>query len=171
MIVYINKPRYHWLSPYTIIEKAMFWREIDYDEPVVQRWHNRLMPFCTGLQKVADALQPKIDYVKLHKYDTWSMDNTLACIIYPMLLQLKATKHGAPMVEDIDVPPELHKVLPASPYDVDDNHFKRWDWVLDEMIFAFEHINKDIDTLDEELEARMQNGFRLFGKYYRALWD
>ena len=31
----MNKPKDNWLSPYTIIEKAMFWRKIDYDEPIV----------------------------------------------------------------------------------------------------------------------------------------
>jgi hypothetical protein len=59
-----------------------------------------------------------------------------------MLKQLKGTKHGAPFVDDEDVPEEL-KSTSAPPkqneYDTDDNHFKRWDYVLDEMIFAFEH--------------------------------
>ena len=31
----------------------------------------------------------------IHKYDTWSMDHTLAHIVLPMLVQLKRTKHGA----------------------------------------------------------------------------
>jgi hypothetical protein len=69
------------------------------------------------------------------------MDHTLADIILPMLKQLKETKHGAPFVDDEDVPEEL-KSTSAPPkeneYDTDENHFKRWDWVLDEMIFAFE---------------------------------
>jgi hypothetical protein len=64
----------------------------------------------------------------------------------------------------------------------------KWDWVLDEMIFAFEHIcgdNEDWDSglwkidVDEWPRPRLrittgdriQNGLRLFGKYYRGLWD
>ena len=45
--------------------------------------------------------------VRIDKYDTWSMDHTLAPIILPMLKQLKETKHGSPWTNDEDVPEEL----------------------------------------------------------------
>lgn len=86
--------------------------------------------------------------VKIHidRWDTWNMDYTLALIVLPMLRQLKETKHGGPYVDDADVPDEL-KSTAAPPkeneWDIDANHFKRWDWILDEMIFAFEHIVDD----------------------------
>jgi hypothetical protein len=84
--------------------------------------------------------------IKIDPWDTWSMDHTLALIIVPMLKQLQATKHGAPYVDDEDVPDDL-KSTAAPPkeneWDTDENHFKRWDWVLDEMIWAFEHIVND----------------------------
>ena len=81
--------------------------------------------------------------VKVHidRWDTWSMDHTLGYIVLPMLKQLNEKKHGAPFVDDKDVPAELRSTA-APPkendYDTDENHFKRWDWVLDEMTFAFE---------------------------------
>ncbi|NBP02680.1 MAG: hypothetical protein EBU90_21685 [Proteobacteria bacterium] len=219
MRVYLSNYRDHWLSPYTILEKVFFWREIDYDEPIIDRLSNILNPFCIAWQKFLDFVHPRINYVKIDRWDTWSMDSTLAHIILPMLKQLRDTKHGAPLVEDEDVPDEL-KSTSAPPkeneYDVDDNHFKRWDWVLDEMIFAFEHLVDDswqdayssgefdiihipVDADGNEVpkaeaklfkmghgpnhtykcdyegiakvEMRMQNGFRLFGRYYRNLWD
>jgi len=138
--------------------------------------------------------------VRIDKWDTWSMDHTLAHIVLPMLVQLKATKHGAPWVDDEDVPEELRSTS-APPkeneYDTDDFHFKRWDWVLDEMIWAFEQKCRDyweddyygdyvedqkngsmagsFEWVDHEgqkaHQARMSNGFRLFGKYYENLWD
>lgn len=137
--------------------------------------------------------------IRIDKFDTWSMDHTLALIIVPMLKQLKATKHGAPYVADEDVPEHLRSTA-APPlengWDVDDNHFKRWDWVLDEMIWAMEQIVKDdesefydhsevdntsIDSwvksmkIDREgLQAyheRIQNGCRLFGVHFQNLWD
>jgi hypothetical protein len=54
-------------------------------------------------------LDRRTQKVKVHidKWDTWSMDSTLAPIILPMLVQLKATKHGAPNVDNADVPKEL----------------------------------------------------------------
>jgi len=202
MKIYINKYRNHWLSPYTILEKVFFWKkEIDYDDPFIVKWSDRLAPFCVGLQKFLDFVHPKINYVKIDYWDTWSMDHTLAHIIVPMLKQLKQEKHGAPLVDDEDVPEELRSTAaPAkeNDWDVDENHFKRWDWVLDEMIWAFKQaLNYDDDAhffdwsevdrgvklneqfskvkIDREgLDAhqdRKANGYRLFGKYYQSLWD
>ena len=91
-------------------------------------------------------------------------------------------------------------------WDTDDNHFKRWDYVLDEMIWAFEKlvddnwehefysgthetltvkredglyemINGENHTFKVDHEGinkvndRINNGTKLFGKYYRGLWD
>ena len=201
MKVYINKYRYHWLSPYTILEKVFFWKKIDYDDPFINKWSDRLTPCCEWLQKFLDKIHPKINYVKIDYWDTWSMDHTLAYIIVPMLKQLKEDKHGAPMVDDEDVPEHLRSTN-AKPkendYDIDEFHFQRWDWVMNEMIWAFEQ--KLIDNDDEKffnwadvdrtkplsdqisqveidregLDAhhdRKTNGYRLFGKYYQGLWD
>jgi hypothetical protein len=138
--------------------------------------------------------------VRIDRWDTWSMDHTLAPIILPMLVQLKATKHGAPLVDDKDVPKELKSTnapLKENEWDIDDWHFKRWDWVMDEMIWAFEQKNRDhweddyygpyIESEDkrelfgrfewtddegrQKHQERMSNGFRLFGKYFENLWD
>jgi hypothetical protein len=78
------------------------------------------------------------------------MDGTLGQIVLPMLKQLKKDKHGAPFVDDIDVPEELRSTSAPpkeSEYDTDANHFARWDWVMNEMIFAFEC--KSDDTWQE----------------------
>ena len=219
MKVYISKYRNHWLSPYTILEKVFFWREIDYDEPKIEKLSNILLPFCDALQKFLDFIHPRIEYVKLDRWDTWSMDYTLAQIILPMLKQLNKTRHGAPFVDDEDVPEELRSTS-APPkeneWDTDDNHFKRFDWVMNEMIWAFEQLVDDdndaqfhsgvhdiiwkpVDKDGNEVaksdaahfqmekgpndthifdsegytkhQERINNGLRLFGKYYRGLWD
>ena len=200
MKVYISKYRYHWISPYKILEAVFFWREIEYDEPIIDKWSDRLEPISKGIERFLDFVHPKIDYVKIDKWDTWSMDHTLAYMIVPMLKQLKETKHGAPNVDDEDVPVELRSTSapPKEEYDVDGNHFKRWDWVLDEMIWAFEQkldddneskffdhsevdnkagINEQIGKIKIDREgldahqARKTNGYRLFGRYYENLWD
>ena len=202
MKVYLSKYRYHWISPYTVLEKVFFWREIDYDEPIIDKWSDRLAPICQGIQKVLDFIHPKINYVKIDRWDTWSMDYTLSFIIVPMLKQLKETKHGSPNVDDEDVPEELKSTsAPAkeNDWDTDENHFKRWDWVLNEMIWAFEqnlsydseekffdHAEWDENEKDfgknlhkikidqvglKAHQDRKANGFRLFGKYYQGLWD
>jgi hypothetical protein len=65
-----------------------------------------------------------------------------------MLKQLHETKHGAPNVDDDDVPLSLKSTSApekANEWDTDDNHFRRWDYVLDEMIWAFEQKVRDDD--------------------------
>jgi hypothetical protein len=162
--VYINCYKDHWISPYTILDYMFFWTEwskcsrnkgvqaaiddmngtkkyVEHPE-WVEKWSDRLVPISRAIQWMWDKVDRKIDYVKIDRWDTWSMDHTLSYIILPMLKQLRDTKHGAPHVDDEDVPEEL-KSTTAPPkeneWDTDDNHFKRWDYVLDEMIFAFEH--------------------------------
>ena len=125
--------------------------------------------------------------IRIDKYDTWSMDHTLAPIILPMLVQLKATKHGAPNVDMKDVPKELRATkAQISKYskngDTDPKFFERWDYVLDEMIWAFEQKCRDDWMKDYDYnkwdsegskahQERISNGFRLFGRYYESLWD
>ena len=93
--------------------------------------------------------------VRIDPWDTWSMDHTLAYIVLPMLKQLKATKHGAPYIDPKECPPELKPKKQTKKQkdngETDSTHFERWDWVLDEMIFAFE--NKLDDSWEEQFES------------------
>ena len=140
--------------------------------------------------------------IKIDPWDTWSMDHTLAPIILPMLVQLKATKNGAPYVYPEDVPSNLRptkKELTAYTKngETDSKFFDRWDYVLNEIIWAFEQKCRDdwqddyygpyvedqkngsmvgsFEWTDDEgrqaHQERMTNGFKLFGKYYESLWD
>lgn len=245
MKIYISGYRDHWISPYTMLDYVFFWTDwskcsrwtveqsleesaritrgeksqyVEHPE-WVERWSDRLTPISRGIMWILDRVHPPIKYVKIDRYDTWSMDHTLADIVLPMLKQLKKDKHGAPFVDDEDVPEHLRSTA-APPreneYDTDAHHFARWDWVMDEMIFAFEckvddsweeafrsgehdllwipvdrdgnevpkgehtyyqmtHGPKDTYQCDYEgmkvVQARITNGFRLFGKYYEGLWD
>ena len=105
-------------------------------------WEDRPHTWLYKFLSWIDSKKKRTIKVHIDRWDTWSMDHTLALIVLPMLKQLKKTKHGAPYVDLKDVPKELHgKKLTKKQKDngeVDDKHFERWDWVLDEMIFAFE---------------------------------
>jgi hypothetical protein len=102
-----------------------------------------------------------------------------------MLELLKENKHGAPCVDYEDVPEELKPTQEEiNQYNIDgttdDKFFKRWDYVLDEMIFSFKFA-RDEDVMDywdkddrskmEDIQRRVDNGLRLFAKYYFGLWD
>jgi hypothetical protein len=132
--------------------------------------------------------------IEIHNYDTWSMDETLSHIILPMLKKLKEEKHGSPYVELDDVPEHL-RPTEVPEYGADNKHHERWEWVMDEMIWAFEqnltnwedqyygewvedeskilggtHVGTDYDGMKAHGD-RMANGFRLFGTYFQGLWD
>lgn len=74
--------------------------------------------------------------VKIHNFDVFSLDETLALIILPALKKYKKIRHGAPVVDNCDVPEELWSEN-EDLTDIDDNWFKRWDYVLDCMIWSF----------------------------------
>jgi hypothetical protein len=201
MKVYINKYKSHWISPYTIVEYMFFWtawskcaraNSVVPDNEWVHApvWSDKLAsiiePVSHIIKFVWEKLDRKIDYVKIDRWDTWSMDSTLTKIILPMLKQLKASKGGSPNVDDQDVPEYLRSYM-AQPkeheWDTDDLWHMRWQWVMDEMIFAFEKLNEDDweqefykdKEWDKEgwtkVDNRIQSGLTLFGKYFRALWD
>ena len=205
-------PYKNWTGPYQIADMIFFWQDKYSDTCLwAERAHklgnwlahdkhgndSYLMKLCNWIQSKRTR---KIN-VRIDNYDTWGMDSTLGLIVLPMLKQLHATNHGAPLVDDNDVPEEL-KSTSAPPkeseYDTDGNHFKRWNWVMGEMIWAFEQkVNDDAesqfydhgtpvpgeDIMDavkrikvdwpgiHAWQARKNNGFRLFGKYYENLWD
>lgn len=192
---------------YTKIDNFMSWLD-----DFIQSLYNNTV------NKIIDESERKIK-VKIHDYDLWSMDNTLAHIILPMLKKMKYVKHGAPIVDYQDVPEFLHptseQLDQLSKGYTDEKYFRRWDWVLDEMIFAFESemfdwesqfYSGEVDFVEvpidadgnqvpkdqacyfslehgenhtfkvdkermEQYQKRIQNGFRLFGKYYSSLWD
>ena len=220
MYVKIKKP-VSWVGPYQIAQFLCFWTKTkdeygltDYPD-WVDKFGKELSKFkrvnytCEKIHNFREWLnKPKI---KIHKYDTWNMDYTLSQIILPMLEQLRETKHGSPSVDDEDVPEWLRSTA-APPkeneWDTDDNWHKRWDYVLDCMIWSFRELVKEdswedqfhsgvIDTkmvpcedgegyiltkgpndthvFDKEgynnHSDRINNGLKLFGKYYRNLWD
>lgn len=158
-----------------------------------------------------NSKQKRRIYIKSDRWDHWSADHTMSLLILPILKDLRTYKHGAPYIDDEDVPDHLRSTA-APPkendYDTDGNHFKRFDWVLDEIIWAHEQIvdnnweeqytsgecdwrTKPVEDnprltqlvegpnhtykVDEEgrkkHQDRINNGLRLFGKYYQNLWD
>lgn len=240
-------PYKDWFGPYQLAQKLMFWVPEEKDEhgfpktadrvhkfgewlahgsiepepevgKIYSMWEDRPKTWVYNLLLWIDSKKERKVKIHIDRWDTWSMDHTLALIIIPMLEQLRDTKHGSPMVDDEDVPQHLrgttwHDYDSQLAFDFykegndEDLVHKRWEWVLNEIIWTFkEHIddgadnkfwedvaeeswkmeyteagtykllsNADRSKCDHEgLQAwteKKQNGFRLFGKYYTALWD
>lgn len=87
--------------------------------------------------------------VEIEKFDTWSLDHTLAHIIYPALLQLKAEKHGVPskLVDDVGgedwVDQQSFDFYKESHDEAWEIATKRWDEILDKMIWSFRELIVD----------------------------
>jgi hypothetical protein len=220
MRVKIGKYKNGWIGPYQIADSLKIVGISESRCEAIGDWLSRtwVEHFCEWIYRHNPFLHRKIK-IHIDPWDTWSMDETLAQIIAPMLRQLKKTKKGAPIVENSDVPEHLRTTESTSweTYgEIDEKYFDRWDWVLGEMIWAFEQLegdanwedqfhsgvsdiewgkydkpNPETGILEERYEMilgskdthvfdsegyhnhalRMENGFRLFGKYYLSLWD
>jgi hypothetical protein len=127
---YWRRPETFYLSEeeYTWYDKLVFgfFEKLSYLTLPINRWSN--------------SRKRKIN-IHIDSYDVWSADHTLALIIHPVLLKLNEQKHGSPCVDDEDVPENLRSTAAApkqNEWDNDDNHHLRWEWVMDEMIWAFE---------------------------------
>lgn len=124
-------------------EKDYTW----YDKIVLQflDWLEDLVrPINHWNQRRTRKVEVHVDY-----YDVWSADHTLGLIIAPLLKKLKEVQHGMPHVDNEDVPESL-RFDPVNPEvyseETDNKHQARWDYVLDEMIWAFECYSDDDDT-------------------------
>jgi len=130
--------------------------------------------------KVFEPLWNKYEYdnqkveVNIDPWDTWSLDVTLAHVICPALESFKDRSIGIKNIDNEDLPEDL-QVAPDE-YGATMNG-PGWDWILDEMIFAFDYKRKgeEFEVAENkeakaEIYKRVSNGFRLFGKYYSYLW-
>lgn len=120
--------------------------------------------------------KPRTIKVQVDKWDTYNVDHTLSLIALPLLKQFKEQRGGAAWVDNEDVPESMY-VEEGSEYDAEWG--TRWDYVIGEMIFAFEccaDIDKQLQESGYDAEGmrktdeRIANGLRLFGKYFRSLW-
>jgi hypothetical protein len=198
MKVYIG-PYINFIGPYQIADLLQYVGVSEARRFKIGTWLSK-----TWLDDVCEWIHAKRNRkvkIKLHKYDTWSVDATLGQVILALLKQYREHMRGAPYTQDADVPEELRSTAcaPAKEYEIDANHFRRWEWVVDEMIWAFEQTT-DPDSDDKFLKTseelanvndreatlpvvkidhaglkkhaeRIQRGTTLFGKYYQGLWN
>lgn len=227
-------PYPNWIGPYQIVDAIFFWHEKYPSDELEKRWDYKLhdtlqtwladtwvSTFCEWYYNKFN--KRRID-VKIDHYDHWSCDSTLTPIILPLLKQLKQKKQGSGYVDMEDVPEHM-RATSTEHYDaqstfdfytdpeLNEQNIKcdvhtRYEWVLDEMIWAFEQLDADdwedqywktkpemdLDKYPEDEgktavpvrwkvegecdwvgrqkhQDRINNGLRLFGKYFETLWD
>jgi hypothetical protein len=133
----------------------LFIEEEDYTwyDKLVLGFFDTLIILANPINRWSNSRKRKVK-VRVDNYDVWGADHTLAMIIAPTLKKLKEIKHGYPHVDNEDVPEELRFTLSEKEeYEwdgtVDAKHEARWNWVLDEMIWAFEQHADPNDGEDE----------------------
>ena len=201
-------PYKSWIGPYQIADAVFGWPDkyLPEDE---RTWRHRYSDqlgeylagtwvdtFCNWIQRQ----RKRQEYVRIDRYDAWNADHTMAVIIAPLLQSLKATKHGFGFIDDCDVPEHLRSTAATKKDDYawDSNAELRYNWFMDELIWAFEQHKRDdeksefyyrtesskVTDLMESIkllkvddaglrahEARKQHAFNMFGKYFQTLWD
>lgn len=210
-------PYTRWVGPYQIAEALCFWVKPVKDEYGIESKPEWVHDFGTWLAERKDGsdtwltkacnwihkFKRRQEYVRIDRYDYWNADHTLSLIIAPLLVELKANKHGSGYIDDADVPEHLRSTAPGArdgceQWDSDHNLHKRYEWFLDELIWAFT-AHKSDDEQDQFYDhgekipgedlmqsigrikvdhagldahnARKQHAFDMFGKYFQTLWD
>lgn len=194
-------PYRNWIGPYQISRKFEWLIGEDRADKLGD-WiaSTKINDFCSWLDK---KKKRKVK-IRIDGYDTWNAEHTLALIIHPLLVAMKDNKAGSPYVDDEDVPKHIRSTA-AKPtgndYDVDEFHYDRWDWVLNEMTWTFEQYTNerrddqfDSGVIDVSIDSanlvygpnhthrtdtvakaaydlRLKNGRMLFAKYYESLWS
>lgn len=183
MKVFIGKPRNTWFGPYHLTGLLKYFgvsedKCYELGDKLLNTWVDDFLIWLYD----HNPMPERVVKVKIDDSDLWDLDYTLAQIIYPALVKMRASDIlGIPQVEDSDVPDSLKSMNAPrvkNKYDPDDFYILRWYYVLDEMIFAFSkqiddswkfHLDMEIEEL-QEIQTRVDNGLILFGKYYKALW-
>lgn len=209
-------PSYSYFNKWNDIYLKVRYPEYDYfNELETDRFDLFVNKFFNFLDSVYRRFQKKEQRVSVNidSWDTWSLYQTLASVIYPALVKYKNSLHGSPRVDDEDVPENIRSssAPKVKGHETDEFYFMRWQWVLDEMIWTFRELESGADEMffhnadnlkmdfiplengynqvkfeyqhdlskpkyfvDEQSRKwyndKIQNGLRLFGKYYRDLW-
>lgn len=90
-------------------------------------------------------------------------------IIHPLLVKFRRTTMGYPSnIDKEDLPSYMH----------DKNGEDQWVWILDQMIWTHYEIGYNIENnlfddmrLQRIYDKKIDNGLRLFAKYYRSIWS
>jgi len=161
-----------WFGPYQLAELLQY---VGFSEDLTDKIGSYLnKTWVRRFLEWADSKRKQRIKVVIHPYDTYSLDITLAHVIYPALLELKKQKTGVPAVDQKDLPKPMRFKKGEFDSDLDypyDKMVEQWDWIFDQILFAFEAYNADGLDIPEDVKARrIDKGLYLFGKYYRSLW-
>lgn len=138
-------------------------------------------PFPSATSKKDRKVKIKID-----NYDLWSLDHTLAMVIYPAVKLIAKHKVGTPMSMFSDRCHELMQMgtqptaaLKREYTKLNKAGHKKWQDTLNEIVWTF-HQLAEVEEFEategmtrkqeDAYHQRIKDGLHLFAEYYRALW-
>ena len=133
---------------------------------------------------MSNSCQKRKVYIKIDDYDVYDLDYTLSLIIEPALKKLVEDEWLSFKVDNEDLPKELqisddeYKLISFTHSENDPrlpeiyNRLEQQPkYVINKMIYAFNIFNStETDEDDEYYKKEIDEGLRLFGKYFRNLW-
>ena len=110
--------------------------------------------------------------IRISRRDLYSLDHSLSHIILEGLVRFKKDNNfSIPFVDDEDVPQDMRYESHNTEAIEANNELleQRWEYVLDQMIEAFVILSEDTWNYQTDEEI-VNQGLKMFGKYYRNLW-
>jgi len=205
MKVYIG-PYYHWFKPARLFKDWVMWwygfsdkqhwhiiqclkHEPHEELENLEDWLRKLWLYnkLRNLENWIDNKTTRKVQIRIDNYDVWNLGDTLGMIALPMLYEFKKQAAegigGAPHVDDKDVPEYLRSTA-APPLTEEEQNYgnvdklfhQRWDWVLNEMIWAFEQMNdpdsdSQFHTDADPKKPRMEDGIPFEESIRRGKFD
>ena len=191
MKVYLGKYVYP-ITTYDIASKIIFWNNTEHRKKLnaILKFgltYNQNSKKLSILSKVLDkynSCQKRKVYIKIDDYDVHDLDYTLSLIIEPALKKLLDDEWLSFKVDNEDLPKELqisddeYKLISFT-YSENDPRlpeiYNRLEqqpkYVINKMIYAFNIFSStEKDETEEYYKKEIDEGLRLFGKYFRNLW-
>ena len=149
-----------------------------------QNSKNKKLSILSKFLDKYNSYQKRKVYIKIDDYDVHDLDYTLSLIIEPALKKLLNDEWLSFKVDNEDLPKELqisddeYKLISFT-YSENDPRlpeiYNRLEqqpkYVINKMIYAFNILSStEKDEDDEYYKTEINEGLRLFGKYFRNLW-
>ena len=193
MKVYLGKYVYP-ITTYDIASKIIFWENDEYRKKLNsilkfglthnQNSKNKKLSILSKFLDKYNSYQKRKVFIKIDDYDVYDLDYTLSLIIEPALKKLVEDEWLSFKVDNEDLPKELqisddeYKLISFTHSESDprlheiynrlEQHRK---YVINKMIYAFNILSStETDEDDEYYKKEIDEGLRLFGKYFRNLW-
>lgn len=154
---------------YDLIEKL-------HEEKKISPWVYEILTNVNDFSiKVVNKVKEKLlthRIIRISKRDLYSLDYSLSHIILKGLVRFKKDNNfSIPFVDDEDVAEDMRYEAHNTDAIEADNKLleQRWGYVLDQMIEAFVILSEDTWNYQTDEEI-VNQGLRMFGKYYRNLW-